>query len=105
MKISLAYKSRLEADEGNEVTVSSDESVMKELEKIHPDKETSLVHICFHVQSKIKVISAAMRILQSIRSSFPEFEPNAILINTVPSPEMTVHIEFGSFRDVGGPFL
>lgn len=98
----MPYHPGLESMDVNakKMELQTEPAIMKALEEINPTAESSLVSICFQIDIKINCIVAGVVILHCIEKKFPEFRPKALYINTVPSPAMSVEIEFGSFRDM-----
>jgi len=110
MKISIPYNPALsstetsrERKEKRDTEVA--QAIKEQLDTISVGPEDSLLHICFLVDTPIRVIIACMFVLRCIRERFPHYEPKAVLINTMPSPSLAVEIEFGSFRDIGRSFV
>jgi len=82
----------------------TEQRIMEQLDQISSCPEASLLYICFHVDLPIKTVLASVVILNCIKKKFPDYQPKAMFINTLPSPALAIDIEFGNFRDIARAF-
>ena len=110
MKITIPYEPALASDgksygEVKTREIELEQAIKRELQEVSVSNEDTLLHICFRVDTPIRGLAACMFLLRCIRERFPQYEPKAMLVQTVPSVTLAVDIEFGSFRDIGKGFI